>query len=138
MSVDLVYISAEFGLPIADPIARFPSGSAATAVAAYTSRALHVEIIPAGQVFLERTALEAGRAAGKVMSPAVPDGAVPISRTDIGASEPKRGSAPPAETCKVPTAALRVPTALARVAPLEVEVLARLAVPISGPTHLCC
>lgn len=86
-----------------------------------------------------RAAPEAGRAAGEVVIPTVVDAAVPVARPDVRACEPERRAAPPAEApigIATPLAGPRLPAPLARLSPLEVEVLARPAVPVSRPAHL--
>ncbi|GMN50053.1 hypothetical protein TIFTF001_019203 [Ficus carica] len=128
--------------PGANPVPGFPSRSASAAAGADGSATSQAEAAGAGHVaveaavVLEGAALEAARAAGEVVGPAAAGAAVPVARPDVGAGgEAEGGGSPPSEPSEVSAAGPRITAALARVSPLEVEVLARPAVPISWPAH---
>lgn len=133
--------------PAANPVTRFPSRSSTTAAAAATpstkaSWAREIRVIATGRwVILECSTLEAAWAASKVVRSTSASSAVPITRPNIRTStEPVRGPSSPTKAPKVTTSItwLGIPATLARVAPLEVEVLAWPAVPISWPAHISC
>ena len=109
-------------LPVANPVAGLPPGSTATAEASATIEAARRVIV------LEGAALEAGGAAGEVMGATVADGAVPVAGPHVRAGGEAKGGGPAADSWLV--------AAVTRVSPLEVEVLAGPAIPISRPAHL--
>lgn len=140
-------------LPGAYPITGFPAGASGGAAKAATTTTVgsHHVISTRRGVLLGCTALEAARAASKVVSSTVSHIAVPVTRADIRASgEAKRGGAASA-TAKAATVVTSstakgvsvvtscssswLPTSLARFSSLEVEVAACPAVPISWSAH---
>jgi len=127
-------------VPSANPVSGFPSRSIATSSAPTkpsSSSKIRIEGAPGGVHFLVHSTFEATRTASKVVGPAVSGSAVPITGTNIRPGEPKWWATPPTETPKI-TCGPGVPTTLARVTPLEIEVLAWPAVPVSWPVHICC
>lgn len=127
--------------PVANPVTGFPPGAAtATATAATTTEpktpwARHIALISARWLVLQPTALEAAWAAGKVMCSAVSNCAVPVTRPNIRASKPERWTAPTKTSIISPITGSWLSAALARVPPLEVQILAWPAVPISWSAH---
>lgn len=129
--------------PVANPVTGFPTGAATATATANTTptipkapRTRHVAVVPAGWLLLQPTALEAAWAASKIMGSAVPICAVPVTGANIRACIPERWTAPTETSIISPVTWSRLSTALARVPPLEVQVLARPAVPVSWSAHL--
>lgn len=97
-------------VPSTNPVAGFPARAATVTgdsrphyVSIKHSGAAHAAATTtAGGLVLESTAFEAGGAAGEVVGPAAPDGAVPITWTNVGAGgESKSRHSPAAETTEV-------------------------------------
>lgn len=136
--------------PSAYPVTGFPSRAttttttttAATSTKPKTSATRHVAVKASrGRLVLEHAALEAARAAGEVVGSTVSHGAVPVSGPHIWTgtkAERWTTTTSPAKTSIVttPIAESWLTASLARVSPLEVEVLAWPAVPISWSAHV--
>lgn len=136
-------------VPGTNPVTRFPSGGTSTGgicktKRGHSSRARHVEVEASccsRHVVFESPTFEAARPACEIVGSTVSYAAVPVAGPHIGAAVPEPRPAPSAavhQTAEVAAAAagLGVAAALAHVPPLEVQVLARPAVPVSRSAHL--
>ena len=121
-------------LPGTDPITRFPSRAVGGSAEVKASHSSKIAVVSGGRgsVIFRGAALEADRAASEVMSAAVGDGAVPIPRTDVGASSETKGRGTNSSAAEVSP---RLATTLTGLPSLEVEMVARPTIPIPRSAH---